>query len=85
MRKCNGLCPITGHHTWFYSRGKSTGFGAKILKGDLPGTAVVKASPPSAEGEGSIPGLGAKVQHASQPKNQNRRQKQYCHKFNKDF
>ena len=84
MRKCNGLCPITGHQTWFPSRGKSTGFGAKVLKGDLRGSPVVTASPPS-EGEGSIPGLGPKIRPASKPKNWNRRQKQYCHKFNKDF
>ena len=68
MRNCNGLCPITSHQTWFPSRGKSTGFGAKILKGDLPGSPVVMASSPSAEGKGSIPGLGAKIRPASQPK-----------------
>ena len=28
---------------------------------------------------------GAKIPHASQPKNQNTKQKQYCNKFNKDF
>ena len=32
-----------------------------------------------------IPGHGAKIPHASQPKNQNIRQKQYSNKFNKDF
>ena len=35
-------------------------------------------------GGGLIPGWQAKVQHASQPKNQNIKQKQYCNKFNKD-
>ena len=69
MRKCNGLCPITGHQTWFPSRGKSTGFGAKILKGAFSGSPVVKASPPSTEGEDSILGLGAKIRPTSQPKN----------------
>ena len=34
---------------------------------------------------GSIPGQGAKIPHASWPKNQNIKQKQYCNKFNKDF
>ena len=34
---------------------------------------------------GSIPGQGAKIPHASQPKNQNIKQKQYCNKFNKDL
>ena len=33
----------------------------------------------------SIPGWGAKVSPASWPKNQNRKQKQYCNKLNKDF
>ena len=34
---------------------------------------------------GSVPGWGAKIPHAFQPKNQNTEQKQYCYKFNKDF
>ena len=35
---------------------------------------------------GSIPDWGAKIPHASQPKNQNiKKQKKYCNKFNKDF
>ena len=46
---------------------------------------MVKTSPSSAGGAGSIPGRGAKIPHASQPKNQNIKQKQYCNKFNKDF
>ena len=33
---------------------------------------------------GSIPEWGAKIPHASQPKNQNIKKK-YCNKFNKDF
>ena len=41
--------------------------------------------PSNAGGAGSIPGRGAKIPHASQPKNQNIKQKQYCNKFNKDF
>ena len=39
----------------------------------------------NAGGAGLIPGRGAKILHASQPKNQNITQKQYCNKFNKDF
>ena len=46
---------------------------------------MVKTSPSNAEGAGSIPGQEAKIPHASQPKNQNIKQKQYCNKFNKDF
>ena len=33
---------------------------------------MVKTSPSSVESVGSIPGLGAKILHASWPKNQNR-------------
>ena len=38
-----------------------------------------------AEGMASIPGQGVKIPHASRPKNQNIKQKQYCNRFNKDF
>ena len=34
---------------------------------------------------GLITGWGAKIPQASQPTNQNIKQKQYCNKFNKDF
>ena len=46
---------------------------------------MVKTSPSSAGGAGSIPGQGAKIPHASRPKNQTIKQKQYCNEFNKDF
>ena len=36
-------------------------------------------------GEGSIPGQGVKIPHASGPKSQNIKQKQFCNKFNKDL
>ena len=52
---------------------------------DFPGGPVVKTLPSSAGGAGSIPGGGAKIPHASQPKTHNVKQKQYCNKFNKDF
>ena len=52
---------------------------------DFPGGPVVKSSPSSAEGTGSIPGWRAKTVHTSGPKNQNIKQKQYCKKFHKDF
>ena len=42
-------------------------------------------SPSNAGSAGSIPGRGAKIPHASRPKNQHIKQKQYCNKFNKDF
>ena len=61
---------------------------AKIKKSDnrdFPGGPVVKTSPSNARGVGSIPGQGAKIPHASWPKHQNIKQKQYCNKFNKDF
>ena len=37
----------------------------------------VKTMPPKAEGVGLIPGWEARTPHASQPKNQNIKQKQY--------
>ena len=46
---------------------------------------MVKTSTFSAGSMGSIPGQGAKILHASQPVNQNIKQKQYSKKFNKDF
>ena len=52
---------------------------------DFPGGPVVKTSPSNAAGAGSVPGRGAKIPHASRPKNQNIKQKQYCNTFNKDF
>ena len=59
--------------------------GLKFLTRDFPGGPVVKTSPSNAGGAGSIRGWGAKIPHASGPKNQNIKQKQYCNKFNKDF
>ena len=53
-----------------------------MLDGDFPGGQVVKTSPSNAGRAGSIPGQGAKIPHASRPKNQNIKQKQYCNKFN---
>ena len=53
--------------------------------GDFSGGPFVKTLPLSAGGACSIPGQGTKFLHASWPKNQNVKQKQYCNKFNKDF
>ena len=39
---------------------------------------MVKNLPSNAEGTGLIPGRRAKIPHASQPKNQNIKQKKYC-------
>ena len=46
---------------------------------------MVKTSPSNVGDMGSIPGWGAKIPHASQPKNENIKQKQYFKNFNKDF
>ena len=51
----------------------------------FPGGPVVEILPSNARSAGLIPGWGAKIPHALQPKNQNMKQKQYCNKFNKDF
>ena len=46
---------------------------------------MVKTSPSSAKSTGSIPGQEAKIPHASRPKTQNIKQKQYCNNFNEVF
>ena len=51
----------------------------------LPWQSSGRTSPFSAGGTGSDPGWGAKLPHASRPKNQNMEQMQYCNKFNKHF
>ena len=68
--------------------------------GDLPNSGIEPESPtlqadtlPSeppgilsnAEGVSFIPVQGAKIPHATQPKNQSIKQKKYCNKFNEDF
>ena len=50
---------------------------------DFPGGPVVKNSPSKASGTGLIPHQGARIPHASWPKSQSIKQKQYCNK--KDF
>ena len=57
----------------------------RLRKRDFPGGQVVKTSPSNVGGLGSIPGLGAKIPHASWPKTQNIKQKQYCNEFNTDL
>ena len=54
-------------------------------RGDFPGGPVVKTSPPSAGGVGSISGQTSKIPHALRPTNQDIKQKQCCNRFNKDF
>ena len=51
----------------------------------LPWQPLVKTLLPSARSVGLIPGQGAKILHASRSKSQNKKQKPYCNKFNKDF
>ena len=46
---------------------------------------VVKTLPSNAGAASSIPVAGAKIPHASQPKNQNIKQKEYWNKCNKVF
>ena len=46
---------------------------------------MVKTSPSNTGGVGSIPGQGGKISHASQSKNQSRKQEQYYNKFSNDF
>ena len=46
---------------------------------------MVKTSPSIARGVSSTPGQGDKIPGDLQLKNKNRKQKQYCNKFNKKF
>ena len=50
---------------------------------DFAGGPVAKTSPSNAEDGATIPGLRAKIPHASWPKKQNIKRSQYCNKFNK--
>ena len=52
---------------------------------DFAGGPVIKILPSNAGGMGLIPGREAKILHASQPKHQNIKQKQYYNKLNEDF
>ena len=57
---------------------------------DFPGGGMVRTLPFNAGGAGLIPDWRSKIPHASQQKtknkkNPNKKQKQYCNKFNKDF
>ena len=47
----------------------------KYKQGHFPGGPVVKTSPSNAGGAALIPGQGVKILHASQPRNQNIKQK----------
>ena len=60
-------------------------FALRSATRDFPGGPVVGTPPSNAGGAGSIPGRGVKIPHASQPKSQHIKQRQYCNKFNKDF
>ena len=52
---------------------------------DFPSGPVVGTSPSNSGGACSIPDRGTRIPHASQSRNQNTEQKQYCNKCNKDF
>ena len=52
---------------------------------DFHGHPVVETLSFTARGVGSSPGWGARIPHASWPKSQNIKQKQYCNKLNRDF
>jgi len=60
-----------GKHGFYISQRKSDGGGVCTISCDFgfPGGPVVKASPSSEGGVGSIPGQGAKIPHNLQPKN----------------
>ena len=53
--------------------------------GDFLGGPVVRILPSNAGGGCLIPGRGAKIPYATQPKHQNIKQTQFCNGFKKDF
>ena len=57
------------------------------MRQDVPSSPRVKTSPSNAGGTSSIPSQGAKIHRPRGKKKtkQNRRQKRYCKRFNKDF
>ena len=60
----------------FFTRMKGTlKWLREMVEGDFPGGPVVKTLSSNAGGIGSIPGQGAKVTHASWPKDQDIKQK----------
>ena len=58
---------------------------AQELQGTSLAVQCLRLHLPMQGNAGSIPGEGTKIPHASQPQNQNIKQKQYCNTFNKDF
>ena len=53
---------------------------------DFPGSLVIKTLPSKARSIGLVPGWGAKIPHASWPKNKNKTPKnRNSNNFNKDF
>ena len=60
----------------FFTRMKGTlKWLREMVEGDFPGGPVVKTLSSNAGGIGSIPGQGAKITHASWPKDQDIKQK----------
>ena len=57
----------------------------KTYSRDFPSNPVVKTLPSNVGDVGWIPSWRPGIPHTSWPKNQNRKQKQCCNKFNKDF
>ena len=58
---------------------------SRIRERDFPSGPLLKAPPSTAGDTGSIPGQGGKILHASGPKNEQVKQKQYCNRFSKDL
>ena len=52
---------------------------------NFPGSPGAKTLSPNVQDAALIPGGGAEIPCASQPKYQNKKQKQYCNKSNRDF
>ena len=62
-----------------------TEFDSELLTWDLPRVQWLRLHLPMQGGSSSITGWGAKIPHASWPKNRTENRKKYCNKFNNDF
>ena len=92
--QCLYFRPSTGSQRAFaftveeYSTSNKWVFSSQLITqhSDFPGSLVLKTLSYNARSVHLIPSWGAKILHTSRPENpENLKQKQYCHKFIKDF
>ena len=75
------LSSMGSHRVGHDSSDLAVAAAAEKNRGDIPGGPVVKTSPSNTTGVGLTPSWGAEIPHASGPKTQNIKQKQFCNRF----